>query len=285
MAGGCLLTLLFALLAPAHEALEHRATRLDAALSETPESWILLEERAELAIHQGEPAKVLALLDGHHTAAADALRARAHLALGDTKSAEHAADHALAAHPRHAQAFITRAQAREQLGEVEGALMDLTAAIALSPGADLALRRARLLEEAGRPRQAAAWLTLDAAASSAIAVRIELCDVQLRHALPGALACAEDLAATSPLPHHQLRHARALSASGQAVEADALRLSVIEATTAAIDRRPTAMLYVLRGTAHHDAGSPTRALADAEAALALAPSWPDAQELHARLAP
>lgn len=158
-----------------------------------------LARDAERARAEGNPAhaarcwrEVLALAPGQVQAMTRL--AQCHLELGDRDAARTLLDEALAAKPGHAMAHALLARIHVAEGDGERALRALDAAIRHDPGAWGALfEKARLLEAAGRSREAAlAWSTGLQALPPEMA-RAPALQATLRHARDATMANQREL--------------------------------------------------------------------------------------------
>ncbi len=284
--------LLAASVAHAHQGPDAELRGLDARLRQEPDNAELHLDRAALLRRTGELGAAMAdLRAAAHLGASRRVhleRALVRKQLGNLRGALADLNRFFAAGaPTHA-ALVARGEVHEALKLLDQAHADFGAAIRLGATPELVLRRGAIDERRGRLEQARdGYEKALPQLGNALVLRLALIRVERALKRPAAaLAVINELLDASPAnADWLLLRAEVKLESGDAAGALRDRRRALKELDARIALRPTALALVSRARAHRALGNDGDAIADAKAALGLAPKLEDAKRLHAELVP
>ncbi|MEQ9495472.1 MAG: tetratricopeptide repeat protein [Deltaproteobacteria bacterium] len=176
-------------------------------------------------------------------------------------------------------ARLLRARSRVALGEVGAAMADYAGAVDAAPGVDAFYEGGRLLVNAGRRDEAAAWLARGVEATGSDLLVAELARVEPDPARAKSLIDARLRSARVKTRWLLLRAEVQSDASAAAAD----RRAAVEEAERLVARRPTPLALTERATAYVAVGRRTDAVADLRRALRRAPSFTRAQALLERI--
>jgi tetratricopeptide (TPR) repeat protein len=265
-------------LALAHPGYAKDIEKASRALKATPEDVSLLVTRADYARRDGAFADALADLDRAECLDPNLPDVWLHRGLtlfdmGRLTRAEAEITRYLETAPPSVHGLWTRGKIRRVRSNVDGAIADFDAALALGPDVDLHLERKAALVHARRFPQATHGLRQGLRDTGSAVLRYELGTLllaQLDHT--GVIeVCAPPLAGAGVKTRWWLLRARAHEGSGAPREAHADRLSALRESTSLASRRPSpladrrlARVFLALGR-YSDAIAPLKRAIDADA--------------------